>query len=273
MGTTVVASILSMAGLGLFFASVLAIVNQKLKVKEDPRIEAIENVLPGVNCGACGFTGCRQYAEALAKGEVLPDACKAGGEGVLAGLCGILGVEVEKKIKEIPLVHCGADTSERKRKAIYAGIKTCVAAHNTSGGEILCGYGCLGYGDCAKACPFGAIEMINGLPAIDKNKCTSCGKCASQCPRGLISIEKITVSNFIYVACNNPEKGPETRKICKLGCIACGLCQKLTGNVFHVENNLARVGYDKMQNIKNAEEIIKKCPTKCIRGEKCPASY
>ena len=264
MDKTVLTSILSMAGLGFFFASVLAFVNQKLKVKEDPRIERIEKALPGVNCGVCGFANCRQYAEALAKEETSPNQCKAGGEEVINRLSEILNVKIEKKIDQIAVLHCGRDASGRKKKAIYTGIKTCVAAHNMFGGEVFCEYGCLGYADCVKACPFGAIRMVNGLPKIDKDKCAICGKCVASCPRNLITLEKIDSRDFIYVACSNLDKGPETRKICSVGCIACGLCQKLTGGIFYVENNLARVRYDKAKNIANTEEVINKCPTKCI---------
>ena len=253
-----------MAGLGLFFASVLAIANQKLKVKEDPKVEMLGNALPGVNCGVCGFTSCHMYAEALAKGEAPPDKCKAGGVEVAAKLAEILGIKIEKRTKELAIVHCGADVSKRKKKASYIGIKTCVAAHNTLGGEALCAYGCLGYGDCIKACLFGAITIINGLPKINKDKCTACGKCVTACPRNIISVCKVDAKIFLYVACNNPENGPETRKACPAGCIACGICQKLTNSVFHVENNLARANCDKMKEITSAEEVIKKCPTKCI---------
>lgn len=264
MDKTIIISIASMAGLGLFFASVLALVNQKLKVKEDPRVEEIANTLPGVNCGACGFTNCHEYAEALVKNETQADLCRAGGEEVIKRLSAILGVEVTEKVKEIAIVHCGADASRRKKKANYSGIKTCQAVHNTFGGETLCSYGCLGYGDCMKACPFGAITMVKGLPVIDKNKCTACGKCVTSCPREIITVEKIESGKFVYVACNNLDKGPEAGKTCPVACIACGLCQKLTDGVFHVENNLAQVKYDKIKDIENVKEVASKCPTKCI---------
>jgi len=253
-----------MAGLGFFFACMLAVINQKLRVKEDPRIEQITNALPGVNCGACGFTNCHEYAVALAEGKVPPDRCRVGGEKVTENLCEILGVKAGKKTKELAVLHCGADASRRKKKANYTGIKTCVAAHDTFGGEVLCEYGCLGYGDCMEACPFGAIIMVNSLPKINKDKCTACGKCVLACPRRLISIEKIESDNFLYVACNNFDKGSQTRKTCPVGCIACGLCEKQTGGVFHLENNLARVQYGKIKDIKNTEEVVDKCPTKCI---------
>lgn len=264
MGNIVVVSILSMSGLGLFFASILALAHKKLRVVEDPRIAKIENFLPGVNCGACGFASCHQYAEMLAKGEATPTACKAGGEEVDHVLSKILGVEIQTKTKELAIVHCGADFSKRKKKALYVGIKTCLAAHNMSGGENLCEYGCLGYGDCTGACPFGAITMVNGLPKVDKNKCTACKKCIASCPRNIISVEKIGAGEFIYVACNSLDKGAETRKICSVGCIACSICQKMTNNIFYVENNLSHVHYDKMQDIGNKNEVQNKCPTKCI---------
>ena len=257
-----------MAGLGFFFASVLAVVHQKLKVKEDPRVESISELLPGSNCGACGFTGCRHYAVALAKGGVSPDQCKALGEDALRALSNILGVKIEKKIKEIAIIRCGADGTKRKKKARYTGVKTCVAADQMLAGEILCKYGCLGYGDCVKACPFEAIELVAGLPAIDGNKCTACGKCVPACPRGIITLAKVNSENFIYVACMNRDRCPETRKACSVGCVACGICQKLTGGVLALENNLADTDYDRLGNIGNTEEVVNKCPTKCIRGIK-----
>ncbi|MFH1380984.1 MAG: RnfABCDGE type electron transport complex subunit B [Candidatus Omnitrophota bacterium] len=264
MDSTVVISILTMAGLGFFFATILAFVSKKMKIKTNPLVERIEGALPGVNCGACGFTSCGQYAEALAREEAPIDGCKAGGSAVVCTLGGILGKEVKEGPKKIAVVHCGADSTIRKKKAIYAGIATCKAAANTMGGEILCQYGCLGYGDCREACPFGAIEIVNGLPKIYKEKCTACGKCVSACPRKIISVEEITKDEFIYVSCSSLAKGAQTRKACPVGCIACGLCQKFTGGIFFVKDNLAYVQYDKIADIKNKDEVINKCPTKCI---------
>lgn len=264
MVKTAFASIISMAGLGFFFASILAIVSNKLKVEEDPKIMLLEGTLPGSNCGVCGFTSCHQYAEALAKGAVEPDKCKTGGENARVGISSILGVQLEKKIKSIALVHCGQEESVRKKKAVYFGIKTCSAAHNTSGGELLCGYGCLGLSDCVKACPFDAIKMEKGLPRVIEDKCVACGKCALACPRNIISIDEIHGEDFIYVACNNTEKGADTSKACKVGCIACGICQKMTDGIFHVETNLAHVKYNDISMLQATDEVVVKCPTKCI---------
>jgi len=264
MNNTIITSIASMAGLGFLLASVLAFVSQKLKVKEDPKVERINEALPGINCGACGFTSCHEYAVALAEGKIGPGECKAGGEKVAEKLCGILGVCVQKKAKEIAVLRCGADASRRKKKASYTGIKTCLAAHNTFGGEVLCAYGCLGYGDCRVSCPFGAITLVNGLPRIDKDKCTACGRCVSACPRRLITVEKIPAGDFLYVACASRDKCGETRRACPVGCIACGICGKQTGGAFRVENNLARAVRDKIKDVTGAEEVVNKCPVKCI---------
>jgi len=265
MNNIILISTLSMAGLGLFFASVLALANQKLKVEEDPMIEKILHELPGINCGACGFASCRQYAEALAKKKAPPDKCKASGEEQKRDLAKLLGVSLKTKSKEVAVVHCGADNSVRKKKASYNGVETCLAAHNTFGGELLCDWGCLGYGDCARACPFGAVTMVNGLPEIDITRCTACGKCVEACPRKIISIMKIENSKPLYVACSSRDKGPATRKTCQAGCIACGICEKLTEGAFSVKNNLSRVNEEKISGIRNREEVLKKCPTKCIK--------
>ena len=253
-----------MAGLGLFFASVLAFVNQKLAVEDDPTVAKLVEALPGLNCSACGYTNCHQYAEALAKKETTPDLCKAGGEQIACMISGILGVEVEKRVKELAIVHCGADSTKRQEKAKYIGLKTCAGANANFGGKTMCEYGCLGYGDCKVACPFGAIVLVNELPKIDKDKCTACGKCVEACPRNIISVQKLDAPNFLYVACSNTDKGADTRKVCKAGCIGCGFCQRLTANIFHVDNNLARVEYPKLKDISNSEEVVSKCPTKCI---------
>ena len=166
-------------------------------------------------------------------------------------------------IKEIAIVHCGADNTKRVKKANYTGIKTCQAANSVFGGEISCEYGCLGYGDCVKVCPFAAIMVVNGLPKVDKERCTACAKCAAICPREIITIQKIESKNFLYIACKNKDKGADTRKVCSVGCIGCGICQKLTANIFHVEENLAEIDYTKIENVKGGEAMTK-CPTKCI---------
>ena len=261
-------------------ASVLALASTRLKVEEDPRITSIEQILPRVNCGACGFLSCHDFAVHLARGEAPVNGCRAGGEEVEKRLSDFLGVEAEEAIKKIAVIHCSADDSLRKKKAEYSGIKTCAAKNITKGGEVLCDYGCLGMGDCMKACPFGAIEMRNALPYVNPGKCVACGKCISACPRNIISFEECFNGNVVYVGCSSKDKGSATRKICPVGCIACGICQKLSNNAFVVENNLSKVDYEKLsrldvwaqggippeagKSVGNIDEVVLKCPTKVI---------
>jgi len=265
MDKLVFVSILGMGGIGLFFACVLAAANSRLAVKENPKIEEIENALPKVNCGACGFLNCHEYAVALAEGGQPINACKPGGEEVEKQLADILGVKAEAMVKKIAVVHCAANRTIRKKKAEYKGIKTCTAKNMLKGGDVLCDYGCLGLGDCALACPFDAIKMEDGLPLVDPVKCVACGKCILACPRGIISLEEVGDCEIIYVACSSRDKGPATRKICPVGCIACGICQKISAGVFQVKNNLATLDYEKIKIVEKKDEIMLKCPTKVIK--------
>ena len=253
-------SVCSTAGLGIFFAAVLAAANKTLRVEEDPRIAAVEDIIPGLNCGACGYAGCQAFAIALLKGDASPSACSAGGKDVAEKLSELLGVEKKEAVKRIALLHCNANNKEN---TVYKGIETC-AASNLINGVIGCKYGCLGYGDCAIVCPFGAISMVDGLPHVDPDKCTACGKCVNACPRGLYKMGNYS-KHMIIVACNSLDKGPKVRKVCPKGCIACRVCEKLSGGVFKVEDNLARVDYEsaKSQNV-DWEKSIAKCPTKVI---------
>ncbi|MCK4462873.1 MAG: RnfABCDGE type electron transport complex subunit B [Candidatus Omnitrophica bacterium] len=190
MDNLIVISILGMGGLSFFFAVVLATANTRLKVKEDPRIAEIEKILPGLNCGICGFLNCHEYAVHLGKNAVSIDKCKVGGEEAQKKLAVLLGVEAKKAVKKRAVVHCAADIKIRKKKAEYFGINTCAAEDLIKGGEILCEYGCLGLGDCKRACPFDAIRMVDSLPEINADKCVACGKCLEACPRNIISLEE-----------------------------------------------------------------------------------
>jgi len=267
MDKLILLSILGMGGLAFFFAVILALANERLKVKENPKIEELEGSLPGVNCGACGFLSCHEYAEHLANNTAPIDSCKPGGEETQKILAKILGVKPLEVIKKKVVVRCAADASIRKKKAKYSGGKTCAAADLTKGGEVLCGYGCLGYADCKRACPFGAIEMVNGLAKIILEKCIGA------CPRNIISLEEFDKEGrLIYVACSSLDKGPDTRKACSAGCIACKLCERLSKGAFLVTDNLAILDYEKLKGVENKDEVVLKCPTKVIKklelGEK-----
>lgn len=265
MDTMTLVAILSMAGLGTFFALVLALASKKLFVKEDPRVERIEEILPGANCGACGSASCQLFAERLLTREVTVNGCVPGGSNVAEQLADVLGVESQAAERKIAVVHCGAKSEEKKRRADYRGLKSCRASTLVAGGELSCVYGCLGYRDCAQVCPFEAIVMEDGLPQIDRERCTGCGNCVKACPRGIISLEIEDGSHpLIAVACSSLDKGKAVKSICPVGCIACKLCEKSCPELFKVEDNLARVDIGKIREDIDWKKPLEKCPTKCI---------
>ena len=167
MGALVVVSMGAMVGLAVLFALVLAAANRRLQVQEDTRVSQIMELLPGANCGACGYASCRMMAEALVKGEAAPQGCAMAGADAQAHIAAVLGVENqarEVRRKRYARVWCGAELNQRHRVAIYQGEATCQAAHLTAGGGMVCPYGCLGYGDCVASCPFNALSLVNGVP-------------------------------------------------------------------------------------------------------------
>lgn len=260
-------SIVSMVALGMFFAFILFIADKKLRVEEDPRIEKIEKALVGLNCGACGYPSCRAAAEAIGKGEANIHSCIVGGENTAREIAKIVGKEFTGKAhKNIAIVQCGINSETRQMSAAYNGVKSCVAANLTMQGGMACKYGCLGFGDCVEVCPVDAMFLKNGIPVIDTKKCIGCGACVKACPRNIISLyAHISGERIIYVACSNSEPGKQVKAVCKIGCIACGICQKLSDNVFEVTNNLSRVNTEKRKEKEvDWDNIIQKCPTHCI---------
>jgi RnfABCDGE-type electron transport complex B subunit len=259
---TLLISLLAMGGLGLFFAAVLGIASQKLMVKEDPKVAQVVEALPGLNCGACGQAGCHELAEKIvAQGSQEGLRCPPGGAEVEERIAEILGVAAGPAIKKRAVVKCGGGKGLAVERAEYQGIKTCTAAELVAGGSKACTYGCLGYADCVRVCPFDAIHMgDDDLPHVDEMKCTACGLCVEACPRNII--ELIPCGSRVMVACNSKDKGAVSRKACKVSCIACMICVKAAPEGYKVTDNLARVVYDKGDAI--AEPAIQKCPTKCI---------
>ena len=252
-----------MLGLGGAFAIVLLIASEKLKVTVDPKIEQIHAALPNLDCGACGFPGCGQYAKALSSNPGLLGKCAPGGQQTSAKIADILNLQVsDSGPQKRPIVHCRAHTEDKTVFARYEGIESCTAA-NALANVQACTFGCLGYGDCVAACKFDALHIIDGLATVDYDKCTGCTACSKACPRNLIEMVPFSHENMMTVACSSKETGKSTRSFCKVGCIGCGLCAKHT-DIFVVEDNLARLDYTKYQPNEKTETAMNKCPTKVI---------
>lgn len=264
---------LTMLGLGTGFAIVLLIASIKLKVEVDPKVDAIFQALPKLDCGACGYAGCGQYAKAVLNDAELLGKCAPGGSETAAKIADILNLNIsESGPARRPIVHCRAHTADKTFFAKYQGIQTCTSA-NALALVQACAFGCLGFGDCTRACKFDALHIIDGLATVDYDKCTGCTACAKACPRDLIEMVPFTREYMMTVACSSKETGKSTRSICKVGCIGCKLCAKQS-DVFKVEENLARCDYAKCEATEKEEAAMKKCPTKVIvyRGKNPPAS-
>jgi electron transport complex protein RnfB len=260
-----------MLGLGIGFAVVLLIASIKLKVDVDPKIEEIHKALPNLDCGACGFAGCGQYAKAIMENQELLGKCSPGGPQTSAKIADILNLQIsDSGPQKRPIVHCRAHAENKTFYADYGGIESCTAA-NALANVQACAFGCLGYGDCTRACKFDALHIVDGLSTVDYEKCTGCSACSKACPRNLIEMVPFSHENMMTVACSNKETGKVTRSICKVGCIGCGLCAKQT-DMFKIENNLARLDYNKYQPTEQTETAMNKCPTKVIiyRGKSAP---
>jgi len=238
----------------------------------DPRIEQIAAALPNANCGGCGFAGCSQYAQAVLNDLQLIGRCAPGGPAVAAQIATILNVQIsDQGAPTRPIVRCRAHTGERTYYAAYRGIESCTAANALTNAQA-CKFGCLGFGDCGRACRFGALRIVDGLATVNYRKCTGCGACAKACPRNLIEMVVFHHDPMLTVACSSQENGKTTRAMCQVGCIGCGLCVKQS-DAFRVENNLARLDYAKYEPSGQNEAAANKCPTGAIvhRGKSAPA--
>ena len=258
----VIISILGLGIIGFLAGSLLAYANQKFHVEEDPRVEAIEDALPGANCGACGYPGCRGFAEAVAAGKVDVAGCLLGGDETACKVAQIMGVEAAGgKAKTVAVLKCGGGKAESPARFDYKGVQTCLAAHQIGGGFKACSYGCLGLGDCVKVCPVNCIKInVNGLPEVERSLCIACGKCIEACPRNLFVLLPTTAE--YHVNCSSKDKGPVVRKVCQVGCIGCSICvRKCPSQAITLKDFLAEI---QQYRCTKKAECIKACPTKCI---------
>ena len=222
----------------------LAFVSHFFAVAEDETVKKVRACLPGVNCGACGYKGCDDYAAAVAGGKASPGLCVPGAEATAKELSELLGIEVETPEDFVAFVHCNGHCEAKAKKANYAGVSSCRAASMLYGGPDACQYGCLGLGDCAAACPSKAICMKDGIAHVDTSLCIGCGLCTTVCPKRLISL--IPQETEAVVVCSNTDKGGVALKACKNACIGCKKCEKACEyEAVTVVNNLARIDYKK----------------------------
>lgn len=260
--TEIILAIVVVTAIGLLCALLLAVASKFMFVKTDEREAEVREALPGANCGACGFTGCDGYAKALVENPGTPtNLCIPGADAVSRKISEILGVEFQDVDEQVAFVHCLGDCEAAKQKHVYKGITSCAAASMMYGGSGACTFGCLGLGDCARACPSGAICMENGIAHVDTRKCTGCGVCTKTCPHNLITL--FSDIDRVAVTCSNTEKGAVTRQKCTNGCIGCKKCENnCPSDAIKVVNNLAVIDYDKCTNCGLCSEV---CPVKCIK--------
>jgi Na+-translocating ferredoxin:NAD+ oxidoreductase subunit B len=245
--------------IGMVFGIGLAIASEKFAVKVDPRINSINEVLPGANCGACNQPGCAGFAQAVVENRTPISGCTVGQAAVTQLIADIMGVKFENRERVVSVVMCHA--SGVKDAFVYDGVKDCRAANIVGGGFLGCNYGCLGLGTCVEACKFEAMYMgKDGLPKVIEERCTGCGKCAAVCPRKIISI--VPESKRVHVRCKSLDKGAVARKICQDSCIACKQCEKKCPyDAIHVQNNLAVIDYNKCTSCGKCVEV---CPNHTI---------
>ncbi len=229
-------------------------------VEIDPRVEAVLGVLPGANCGGCGYVGCASYAEAVVLAGAPPDKCPVGGASCAQAVAKILGVDVRPSWPQRPVVHCRAHYGDRLGRGQYHGEPTCAAANLVAGVQG-CVYGCLGFGDCRAACAFDAIRIVDGLAVIDYEKCTGCGACARVCPRNIINMTPFKSERMLVVACANQDFGRDVRAVCRVGCIGCKACQKAC-DLFSFDGFLPKIDYDRYDpaRLESAMAAVEKCP-------------
>ena len=272
MSTTIIFTVLCLTLVGLLLSVVLYFVAQKFKVEEDPRIDIVEAIMPGANCGGCGQAGCRAFAEACVKAPNLDSLfCPVGGNQTMKKVGEALGFEVKEKAPMVAVVRCNGTCDNRARTNIYDGISSCAVMSSLYSGNTDCKYGCLGMGDCVSVCNFGAISIDNttGLPVVDQDKCTACGACVKACPKFVIELRlKGPKNRRIFVSCINKDKGGVACKACTAACIGCGKCAKVCPfDAITVQDNLAYIDFNKCRL---CTKCVSECPTGAIHAINFP---
>lgn len=264
---TLLITVLTLCALGVLAALVLFFVARRFRVEEDPRIDEVERMLPGANCGGCGFAGCRGLADALVgRDDIAGLYCPVGGAECMKRVAAYLGKSAPEVEAQTATVRCGGTCAKRPHTNRFDGVRSCAVASALYAGETACAYGCLGYGDCVEVCAFDAlrIDPETGLPVVDPERCTACGACVKVCPRRIIELRKRwPKERAVYVACMSHDRGAAVMKACKAGCIGCGKCVKVCPfDAIVLENSLA---YIDPLRCKLCRKCVNECPTGAIR--------
>ena len=263
---SILITVITLTAIGLLVAAILFLVARKFKVEEDARIDEVEALLPGANCGGCGSAGCRDFATKLVAAEEFGDLqCPVGGSETMNKIAGLLGKSAGVQAAKVAVVKCNGSCENRPKTTNYEGYKSCKVKASLYQGDTACRFGCLGCGDCVNACKFGAIRMDpeTELPVVDESKCTGCGACSKACPKGIIEMRPKGLRGLkVVVLCSNTDKGAVARKACKAACIGCAKCQKICPHdAIVVENNLAYIDAAKC---KLCTKCVDECPTGAI---------
>jgi Na+-translocating ferredoxin:NAD+ oxidoreductase RNF subunit RnfB len=260
--STILLSVAILGGVALTFAILIALANKKLKVWEDPRIDAVNEMLPGSNCGACGAAGCRAFAEEVIDGARQPAQCTQLGEDAVVDIANYLGVDAGEAVKRVARLLCAGGSHVSVRLADYQGVQTCGAAAAVAAGGKGCSWSCLGLADCEVACDYDAIYMNGvGLPVVIPDLCTACEDCVEACPRDLFEV--MPVEQKLLVQCKSLLEGDEAEELCKVACNGCGLCATdAAPGLIEIVNGLAVINYDlnELADLK----AIERCPTGAI---------
>jgi len=253
--------IISVAGIAA--GLMLTVASKYMAVAVDERVTKVRDVLPGSNCGACGFAGCDDYAEKVVEGNTKSNLCTPGGGAVALAIAGALGIAAEEVIPMTAAVKCSGTCDKTNHGIDYQGPPTCESCNFLYKGRGDCSYSCLGFGDCEKVCATHAIQMISGIPVIDKELCNGCGMCSKACPKAIIAV--VPTDKNYYVGCSSRDKGGVVRKLCAAGCIGCKKCEKACEHgAITVNNNLSAIDHEKCVRCgKCAEEGL--CPTGAIK--------
>lgn len=260
--TQIIPAVVIVAGIGIIAGLLLCVLSKLMAVKTDEKATEIENILPGTNCGACGFAGCAAYASALSQGKITDTGlCAPGGNEASAKIAEAIGIPACNVMPVTAVVCCKGTSDKADKKMIYSGVASCQLATQLFGGDKSCTYGCLGLGDCARACPYDAILLCDGVAVVNPSLCRACKVCVNTCPKKLIELMpkgQLTAA----VLCKNHDKGADTKKVCSIGCIGCAKCVKVCPNsAITMDNFVARVDNSQCTACGICSEA---CPTKAI---------